>query len=501
MKTQSKLLKYGCAILCLAWAVIAVILCLYVSDYDRAFQFDKGSIFYTVEEINVHFVQCLTSYPQALLYPDRRFFTLFAFPFVKLFGVAGIPPMLSIRLMNALLSVCVLYLFMAIAHKLKFSAPAVLLSGILLILHPLFVFLSVSTLPDITFVFFLLLSLFLILEKKLLPAAFFASFLPFIRFDGIFVVLLFFLIFAAGGKVKQGLILFIPAALYTITDTLIYHNPLRAFTFFHEQYAIIYTYTQRNALPEGFFSQWFGLSLSVLNKAIVILSLPALFERGLKKRLPEGLLFLLAVFMLGAMIINNVERVPHGRILLPLLVVLLFYAADTLDRLFSSARPFALSAKLAVTGLFVAALLINMHTYKNSLPQDAFRTPHVENPRKYEHPYNYLMDKTIFKKYPFDYVFIDFYSIPEIILLDNTCQFHTKKHYYNGFLLDTPLMEMKSFYYDEKINITRALPSDNGILITKRKPSQMEKFPGARLLKAFEDERMYVYSCCQKLTE
>lgn len=493
---NSRLLKYGCAILCLAWAVIAVMLCLYVSDYDRAFLFDKGRIFYTVEEINVHFVQCLRVYPQALLYPDRRFFTLFAFPFEKLFGRAGVPPMLSMRLLNAILSVFVLYLFMSIARKLKFSAHAVLLSGILLILHPLFVFLCISTLPDITFVFFLLVSLYFLLDKKNAAAALFVSVLPFIRFDGIFVIALFFLIFAAGGKLRQSLPMMIPLALYVIADTLIYHDPLRAYHFFRAQYHFIYTYTPRAVLPQNLASESFRFAILILNPGLVLLSVPTLLQRGLKKQLPEGFVFLLAAFILGFAVINHVERIPHGRMLLPLLIIMMFFSAAAIEMVFSGRHTTALK-KLYIAAFFILALVFSMRTFQNGYPESAFRTPHVSNPQRYKAAYDYLMGKNILKKNAFDFVFIDFYSIPEIILLDDACNFHETKHYYNGFLLDAPLMEMKSFYYDAQIRIAHALPQGNGLIITKRKPALMEKLPGAHLLKAFENEKMYVYSCCQ----
>ncbi len=491
---NNKLLKIGCAVLCAAWAVIAFALCFYVNDYDKALQFDKGRIFYTVEEINVHFIQCLRSYPQALLYPDRRFFTLFGFPFVKVIERFGFSAILSMRITNAMLSVFVLYFFMAVARKLKLSPSFTFLACILLIFHPLFVFLSVSTLPDIIFVLFLLLSLFYILDKKLLPAAFFASFLPFIRLDGTFVVLLLALIFIAGGTWRKTFpVLFLPVLLYLAADTVIYHTPFHALQFFREQYNVIYSYTPRRALPPDFMAQCFRLSVFVLNPAAVLLALPALLQRGLKKKMPEGLIFLFASLAIGAGMIFNTERVPHGRMLLPLYTVMLFFAASTLERIFSTKNS-PLPEKICIASLFALALFFNIQTYQKGFPEEAFRTPHFKNLRACKNPYAFLED--YLQKHSPDYVFVDFYSLPEIILCDDRCVFHAKNNFLAGFLLDAPLKEIRSFYYDSKIRIILKPPPEKGIIVTRRKPSQMEQFPGAHLLRAFEDEKVYVYTCC-----
>ncbi len=489
---NNKAALYGSLLISAAWLVLAVVLCFYVNDYNRAFLFDKGRILYTVEEINVHFVHCLRAFPQALLYPDRRFFTVFAFLPLKLLERAGLSPMLSMRLMNAFISALALYLFMAILRRQKFPPPVIFLCGLLLIINPLFVFLSISTLPDITFILFLLLSLRFVLENKFVHAAVFISILPFIRFDGIFVLALFFLIFAANGKTKHTApILFFPLVFYILMDTILYRSPFRSFMFFREQYNIIYTYTARNIIPHGFFEKCLRLTVSVLNPPLVFLALYAVFQRGRNQRLPEGFIFLAGALSLAVIPIYTIERVPHGRVLLPLSIAILFFVAATLER--------TLSLKLSAakttlfSGLFVLSTFLATGIYKNGLPESAFRTPHVENPSHYQKAYRFLHD-TIQQTNP-EFVFIDFYTIPEIIINDDHCAFHQGENTFIGFILNVPaqIQEIRYFYYDEKIRISTKTFPPGGIIITRRKPSLMQNFSGAALLRVFPDEGVYVY--------
>ena len=151
----------------------------------------------------------------------KPIFVLLSSPFAQ-FGFTGM------KLFNLSVSVLAFYLTFLTARELKMPNP--ILSVVFLIFMPLYYILTFSGLTEPLFALFLIGGIFMAVQRKFIAAAVIVSFMPFVRSEGLIIMVVFGLWLLAGKSWKYLPWLLTGHLLYTVAGFFIYNDLLWVFT-------------------------------------------------------------------------------------------------------------------------------------------------------------------------------------------------------------------------------------------------------------------------------
>lgn len=199
----------------------------FVSNPIRAAKVDRF-ILYGIDDI---FRFCLVQ-----LAPQN--FSIFLNPYLKpLYTIIAtiffrlIPlGMMSLRIMNSFFSVGTLFILYKLLKKLEFDDFFSIFAVLITASIPLYFLLSISTLSEIIFCFFLILAIYLTYSEKYLLSVITVSLLPIIRQEGLLYLLIWVGLLFVRRKFRYIPLLFIPALTWAFLNYLILDFPL-SFTF------------------------------------------------------------------------------------------------------------------------------------------------------------------------------------------------------------------------------------------------------------------------------
>jgi len=217
------------ALLIIISAVPIFGLCIWmISDTVKAGILDR-QILYCVDELfRYNYIEMSLYNPYILLNPYLKvgYGTLHAL-FLHLLPL-GIS---SLRTLNAIFSIGTLLLIYKITQKTRLPERASAFAILLAFTFPVYFLVSISTLAEIIFCFFLILAIYLIYCQRYFLSTLVIAFLPTVRQEGIIFLAIWLFLLPKGLKVKHGLLLIAPFLTWSILNkVLLGHRFL--YTFF-----------------------------------------------------------------------------------------------------------------------------------------------------------------------------------------------------------------------------------------------------------------------------
>lgn len=199
----------------------------YVSEPTRAGRIDRF-ILYGIDDIfRFCFIRLAPQNFSIFLNPYLKpLYAIIATVFSRLLPLG----MISLRIMNSFFSVGALFILYKIMKKLDFDDFFSILTVLITTSIPLYFLLSISTLSEIIFCFFLMLAIYLIYSKKYLLSVIAVSLLPIIRQEGVLYLLIWTGLLFNRRRLKCIPLLFIPALTWGFLNYLILDFPF-LFTF------------------------------------------------------------------------------------------------------------------------------------------------------------------------------------------------------------------------------------------------------------------------------
>lgn len=222
----------------------------FVSNPIRAAIIDRDVLYFIDETFHYWYAKILPYNPSIILNPTAKFvyitisgIFLYLFPF-------GI---ISLRIMNTFFSIGILFILYKLTKKLGFDDRFSILAMLITVTFPAYFILSISTLTEIMFCFFLLTAIYLVYSKKYILSVILIALLPLIRQEGILYLGIWSFFLIKKSKIKFIPLLFIPSFLWMLSNYLLLSHSFR-YVFF--PYAII---------SKGSFPPWALISPSQIN--------------------------------------------------------------------------------------------------------------------------------------------------------------------------------------------------------------------------------------------
>lgn len=142
-------------------------------------------------------------------------FVLLASPFAQ-FGFSGV------KFFNIILSLLSAYFTYRVAEKLKLKTPW--LAALLLACMPLNYILTLSSLTEPLFAFFVIVSIYLCFQEKYSASFILISFLPYVRSEGLIILSVFLLFAISKNKWKALPYFLVGSVIYGIAGYAVHHN-------------------------------------------------------------------------------------------------------------------------------------------------------------------------------------------------------------------------------------------------------------------------------------
>lgn len=205
--------------------------------------------------------------------------------------------MISLRIMNAFFSAGAIFVLYKLTEKLDSNKKFLLLPALLTLTSSVYFVASFSTLAEIMFTFFLMLSIYLFYSKAYLFSTIIVSFLPTIRQEGVIFCIIWAYLLLKNKQIRYLTILFIPSFLWSLLNSLILGHDI-LYTFFYAQRLSPQTPPISLVLPSEIDSYFIWTSLPLV----------FLFLLGIKVKLSDkrySLILLCVLSHLGFLIIAS----------------------------------------------------------------------------------------------------------------------------------------------------------------------------------------------------
>jgi hypothetical protein len=217
------------------WLIIAIVEVIFfgfiwfISDIRRAGFLDRFFLYQADDIFRYCHVKILLSNPiVALNYYCKIGYMLIAGLFYNIlpFGMS------SLRIMNALFSGGIIILIYKLTRQLFFTRSASYLAIILLVTFPVYFLLSLSTLSEVMYSFFLILAIYGLYRKKYGLSILVIAFLPLIRQEGLLYVFTWIILLRKQIKVKHLVVFFLPTLLWILLNWLLLGHNFSKFIFY-----------------------------------------------------------------------------------------------------------------------------------------------------------------------------------------------------------------------------------------------------------------------------
>ncbi len=329
---------------------IFLVLVWFIADINRAGRIDRFFLYYVDDVFRYCYIKALLVNPIiSLNYYCKIGYALISVFFYNIlpFGIS------SLRIMNTLFSCGILILTYKLARLLSFTRFS---SGIMILLlttFPVYFLLSLTTLSEVMYSFFIILAVFLLYSQKYNLSIFLVAFLPLIRQEGLLYIVIWIYLFHKQIKIKQFIFICFPTLLWAILNNQFLGHNFSKFFFY------LPTKDPYNSMatPEGFGNL---IRIFILHP-LIILSLVG-FLITLKDK---SYRFLKACFVAQAsflIIFQTIHFLDSGgffcremRILMPLLPLASLYAGKSIDKL---VQQYNLSNRVFLFGAMVMLITI-----------------------------------------------------------------------------------------------------------------------------------------------
>lgn len=335
----------------LAIAVIEAVLLgfvWFISDAGRAGFIDRFFLYYVDDVFRYCHVKALTFNPViALNYYCKTGYALIAWFFYNVLPCG----MSSLRIMNALFSGGVLFFTYELTRRLSFSKFASSVTIILLATFPVYFLLSLSTLSEVMYSFFIILALYLLYRQKYTASLFLVALLPLIRQEGLLYVFIWIYLLYKKVRIRHLIFLFVPTVFWILLNNRLLGHGIDKFIF----YLPVKDPENSMASFEGLGS----LARILICHPVVILSVAGLsITLGDKRYRALRICFIAHIFFLalfqiihfwdsGGMFCREI------RVLMPSIPIAALYAGKTIDWL---SQKYDFRGKLSLAG--IAGILI-----------------------------------------------------------------------------------------------------------------------------------------------
>ncbi len=201
----------------------------FISDPIKAGKIDRY-ILYNIDDIFRYcFIKASLQNPLIFLHPHIKPLSVIISSFFCRLLPWG---MISVRIMNSLFSTASLFVFYNLMGKLKVEKPLRVLGIFIIVTVPLYFLISISTLSEMMFCFFLIFSIFLFYSGRYLFSTITISLLPIVRQEGLLFLAIWFIFLLIKNRIKYAFLLFIPAFSWAVLNYFILgHLPF--FTFMY----------------------------------------------------------------------------------------------------------------------------------------------------------------------------------------------------------------------------------------------------------------------------
>jgi len=269
----------------------------WVSDQSRAIKIDSN-ILYSIDDIfRFCYLKASFFHPVIFLNPNLKILSLV----ISRVFVEFLPlEMASLRIMNSLFSVATLFFLYRITETINPRRKLPFLPILFTLTSCAYFLVSISTLAESMFIFFLILAVYLFYSERYLFSIIIMSFLPTIRQEGALFLIAWVILLGRQKKYQYVPLLFIPTFLWSLANFLILGYSFSG--------TIFYRRLLGSDAPSGTL-----ILPSEINSGIIMFLLPAavLFVVGLLRELHNKkyfLIFLCTVLNLGFIIIANLIR-------------------------------------------------------------------------------------------------------------------------------------------------------------------------------------------------
>ncbi|MDD5128095.1 MAG: hypothetical protein PHO40_00365 [Candidatus Omnitrophica bacterium] len=266
----------------------------FVSDQSRALKIDNN-ILYSIDDIfRFCYLKASFYHPVIYLNPNLKILSM---AISSLFFMLFSAKMISLRIMSSIFSAATIAFLYKVAKMVNPENKLPILPVLFTLSSSVYLLVSVSTLAESMFIFFLVVAAYLFYSQRYLLSVITVSLLPAIRQEGVLFIAAWLIILVREQKWRYLPILFVPSLLWSLANVLLLQHSM-VYTMFYFKHLSPNTPTNVLILP------------SQLNKNIVILSLPVivLFVAGLfREKYNKGhlLIFLCVLFHLGFLTISN----------------------------------------------------------------------------------------------------------------------------------------------------------------------------------------------------
>jgi Gpi18-like mannosyltransferase len=256
----------------------------FVSSQARALRIDRN-ILYSVDDIfRFCYLKASFYHPVIFLNPNLKILSMMI---SRLFFALLPAGMLSLRIMSSIFSVATIAFLYKVTRLVNPGAKLPVLPVLFTLTSAVYLLVSVSTLAESMFAFFLIAALYLFYSRRYLFSALMVSLLPAIRQEGLFFMAAWAIVLARQKGWRYLFVLPVPFFLWSLANVVFLgHSPI--YTVLYFKHLSPNTPTSVLMLPREF------------NMSIIYFSLPAiaLFAAGLfrERRNKNYLLIFLCVF-------------------------------------------------------------------------------------------------------------------------------------------------------------------------------------------------------------
>jgi hypothetical protein len=258
----------------ISYFIILVILSFYVSDINNAMSVDSYRLYSIDDADRYYYVHCLWKTPIVIFNPEvLPFHSLTVAAIAPLLNAAGVTGITAHRLVAAFFSMVSLAALYGIMRKLEFSDGWVMAGLLLVASNPLYLVLSILTLPEIILLAFVLFGVYSYYREKYFLSIIFISLAPLIRYQaypllGVWGLLYLYKFFK---EHQPRYLLYIavaslPTLASMVAQYLIFQNPIYWYTYLSEEMVL--------------WTEFAGLSGSTSMENFMFFAPPIMYEYG-----------------------------------------------------------------------------------------------------------------------------------------------------------------------------------------------------------------------------